>query len=837
MYLRKPDFAEDLERAKLSSLDESEFYQLLKKHHGEEEIAEALAQNPSCPFRLFSKFYLYMNDAAVLNPNLENYMAQEYWDNVTSGASTRYYGRSANGISESEPEAYRVKFVLLYGEGGYQRYVMSLDAIPEAHIYMAAASKSAALRKVVAARADLAESLYKKLSVDSAKSVRVVVAQNPSISSSVSALLAQDKDIDVLKALVSNSSCSDEARVLANACINKKAAAPLVDVQKQSFHSLVRLAGDSFADSAMLISLAEHNEPCVRFLVGLNANTPVQVLSRIANDGEEWVRAAPAFNPKTPANVLGELAKSTSKDVQVGLASNPSIGLDLAVGFVDFFCDEALCALANTTEYDAVLDKIASGTEESELKSGKTWRYFLCDTLRRSKTGKFLRSNSGDGVRHLFVSNIASKSGKCPEDLLSHYAYYCFDRYSRNPRVALSLLEGQPYVDPEEFADWKVDKWLSDRTAPGYVAKYFVHSDDKRRRVQAVSSRSIQLVDLLLLVLDDDINLRKRLAVRRDLNRFMIEMLARDEKSGVRELIANNVITPAVVVKSMEGDKAATVQVRVSERSTSSSEATCIGSQLLNKGLATERSRLARDTRDKNILQELARDRAASVRVQVVLNHQTPEQVIDSLCCDVDSKVRAAVAYRINDSDLCYKLLGDSDHEVRLSAAKNRHWYSAGNRLICDARFLAFAVDSEDEDIRGIAAEFSADPDVKSGFMNDSEDTQLRLVKNRSLTAQEKIAFVKATSNQKVLEELAWKTESEELFLIVASKITGTYRSYSIENHWDMLALPHIQDSLCTHPLSRIRIAVARQNTLSPFAQATLLQDTDEQVRKLVLQR
>lgn len=77
-----------------------------------------------------------------------------------------------------------------------------------------AASRDVKIRESVAARSDAPMSVLIHLALDSKTSVRVALASNPVIATMVSVidLLAQDKDMDVLMALLSNNAISS-ARV------------------------------------------------------------------------------------------------------------------------------------------------------------------------------------------------------------------------------------------------------------------------------------------------------------------------------------------------------------------------------------------------------------------------------------------------------------------------------------------------------------------------------------------------------------------------------------------------------------------------------------------------
>ncbi|MBX9670258.1 MAG: hypothetical protein K2X93_21840 [Candidatus Obscuribacterales bacterium] len=69
----------------------------------------------------------------------------------------------------------------------------------------------------------------------------------------------------------------------------------------------------------------------VRRVVAGNPNTPLSVLSRLANDECEIIRRSVAENPKTPKEMLQSLAKDASSEVRLAVAENPHTPSDILV--------------------------------------------------------------------------------------------------------------------------------------------------------------------------------------------------------------------------------------------------------------------------------------------------------------------------------------------------------------------------------------------------------------------------------------------------------------------------------------------------------------------------
>lgn len=61
----------------------------------------------------------------------------------------------------------------------------------------------------------------------------------------------------------------------------------------------------------------------VRRVVAGNPNTPLTVLSRLAEEGVERIRRSVAENPKTPVELLKKLSYDESSEVRLAVAENP----------------------------------------------------------------------------------------------------------------------------------------------------------------------------------------------------------------------------------------------------------------------------------------------------------------------------------------------------------------------------------------------------------------------------------------------------------------------------------------------------------------------------------
>lgn len=830
MYERQPDYEADLATVSDPATDSKVLDTLLRKHHGEIDVAKAVAKNPSCSFRTAASFWRFARHMIETNPVLQTFQQHQDWEQLTRREPSKRCSRWGAEVGVSAPEIYRLLWVMEHGDSAYKRRLIGAEPIPESVIREHVGSKNAALRKSIAARKTAPEDVFQQLATDSARTVRETVAANPEVPPALIASLAADKDASVAAAARSNPACPDDAVHRARLADATKPVANTT-IDEMGFHELTSLAGGEETPAETLRALAEHETGCVRFLVGFNRKTPAEILEKIAADKEPWVQAGAAFNPSTPLSSLQSLVSSDDKEVQVGLASNPSLDEESQLKLAESGCDLARYTLANLTQYPSVWAAFAAQAKPVKNKKDRTWRHYLDEVLK----GNFVGMTQGIKSHVLAVSRIAARSEKCPPRLIGHFAYYLFDDYRQNSATALALLEGKTHVKPKAYKDWKTDMWLSERRAPGHVSNFYIQSDEKKRRLKALSSPSTQLVYVLPHLLTVGTVDRKRIAERGDLNRFAFEVLLRDEKSGVRELAAKNKKCPKGLLKIVKGDKATTVRSAASKRTRSSRKA----GSTVNQGSATERARLARKTESAKILEELVGDRAASVRLAVAGNHETPANSLLALSKDADAKVRSRVAGRLRDKSALRTMLDDDSADVRLAAASNWTWRKRGQKsreVEYDQVFLSEIARSADAALRGIAAANTDDESLQEAFFLDEPEVTRKLATNRHFSTKGKLKLAQSTDDQDTLGALARRTNCEELFIAAAEKITSNHANDSIRCHGEMLARPAVQDRLCTHPLLAVRRAMSYRD-LTPKAQEALANDPDPGLRKSVLKR
>ena len=835
MYTRKESYNIDLLEAKNVKTSPQRLKELLYHHHGEIEMVEAIAANVSTPINELALIWQCIPKFVEKNPNFNEIKIEPKWESITSRAIRTSFSKWSSRINDRFPEIHIVKFIMENGEGAYQRWTMNLDLLPEWLISKYVSSKSAPLRKTIAARKTAPFEDFKKLVSDSAKTVRKVLAENQNAPKEILGILVNDSDKDVANAARINPSSPEDLVQKAKLKDAEHAESNNKQLKDYSFHELALIASDADINIESLIELSQHETPCIRFLAGLNVNATTELLERLATDSLPWVRACSAFNPNTPLTTLKNLLDDKETDIQLGLASNSSLPEKEQLILAEIADARAAEALANLTSYESVWINLSQSFDPN--KTNKNWLFYLHEMVEQLKNNKFTGLTQGPKFLNLFSARMAARHENCPDKLSQFYATYIFKDYSQNPQTALALLEGKPGITPTKHQDWKVDAWFTERRAPGHVSNFYIRSDDVKRSSQAVSSPTTQVIYLLKFALNNDTNTRKRLAQRTDVPRFIYEILAIDEKPGVREKIAKNSATPLDLLVLLASDKATTVRTIAAKRVPKSKIAKDVRNKgLVNQGSATERARLAKNTTKLKELEELANDRAASVRAEVANNYDISNTLLSKLASDPDVKVRRIVAKRCKDSSIVLKMVNDGDLDVRLIASKNtcfRHYIDGKPEY--DIHYLMHIANANDPEIRAITAGATNDEKLHEKYMKETEVIVLTaLAKNPHFSESRKIMLAKQSSDHEVLGALIEKTKNEELFLIAAPKITNvqTRANDAVRCNKEMLSIPSVQDELCHHPSMNVRLALIGQEKLTDKATKVLSEDSNEYIRE-----
>ena len=108
MYERQADYEKDLTAAKDPNTDAKTLGELVYKHHGELELVHAVAQNPSCPLKMFIDFWRFCKEVAAKNPAVENHQKHPDWSYWSRRKPRTRASRYSSEVSLSAPQIHKL---------------------------------------------------------------------------------------------------------------------------------------------------------------------------------------------------------------------------------------------------------------------------------------------------------------------------------------------------------------------------------------------------------------------------------------------------------------------------------------------------------------------------------------------------------------------------------------------------------------------------------------------------------------------------------------------------------------------------------------------------------
>ncbi|MGB2058767.1 MAG: hypothetical protein ACPHVS_06145 [Alcanivorax sp.] len=768
---------------------------LIERHYDCVDVARLAARHISTSIDRVAKFLHIFPEDTAFNPNLESYRQDPAWEKLANHKpyfAVRYHYGSRNLRLNTNPDAkihwYMAKYWLPRLGVLEKRYLLGQEGLDEALVEPYTRDKSAHVRKQIAQRLSLSERLAQIISEDRAKTVRQALAENTRCPASVLANLTQDKDETVRKAAQENPACPENAIHAAKLAEAARPKAPQTPVKNMNADALIKKLGDSSTAPNTLIEMAQHEKAFVRAGVALHNNCPEEILQNLSKDPSIVVRQSVAFNARTPPDTLEQLLSSGQKELHLALASNTSLTEAQQLRLVEDADEFSLRELADTTEFEAVWRALAATTsKESPPADEPNWRATLTTVLDSKGKGLF-QLQRGRKTRQLFVSKLIARHPKCPEGLKGHYAYYLMSSLAKNPGYALLLLEDANAIRPRPYADWLLDQWLTEGVAPGHVSNFYLRGDDLKRRRKAVTNQTANIANLQPHVFDEDTLVKKRLAKRTDITQFMYEILGRDKKEVVRELVAKNKACPIEVLNFLADDKSAAVAAAAKQnpkfkaQGETEKPVSAKKQQFKNKGQKKTRIRMAKEAVSLSILRDLAEDKQSAVRLQVANNSIAPSDSLSMLANDTDHNVRSAVAQHDNTGDETLEsLFGDPAPSVRLKALKllsrrrstpdrdlqepgQPDWYErAFDTRVYDEATLEPFYQDEDESIQMTVAGRTGNAEIQHHYAAHGSDKVLRsLARNRRLDSRIAEKLIE-TGELEILQGLIECTANEDI--------------------------------------------------------------------------
>jgi hypothetical protein len=768
----KMSYEEALSAAQNPETDDRMLAHIFRDYGGSLDMARAVAVHPNTGSHNLQILFMFMPDEVKKNPSYDVISSEGQWQrNIRYLQRSKLKGKAsgwdAYAVSAKNPALYKAAFYLENGAPEDFGYVVSLKNVPNKLLRPYLKNKNSNKRKLLAQRQILDAEDYELLAGDSAKTVRLALASNPSLPTSVFEKLLNDKDDAVRHAAASNAQCPPE---LAHTAKMGEAAKPkLADkaVGNLSADEICALLQDPETSAERLDELASGAEPHVRYACGLHPNASPEFCKALLKDEPAWLAEAVAWNPSAPSELLQKLSKNAPAGVLTGLAHNPSTPEAVQLELAESGTNEQRYGLANSTEFASVWTKLAANGDVTKQKKDQEWEDHLAIVLDPKSSASKLRGIQKwwEG-RHTFVGRLIARHPNCPPSLVSQYAYYCYPELAHNPKFALQILENPDVIRGEPVKAWLLSEWVSTNGVPGHIANFYLQSDDEKNRRRAAANHRASMRLLQPMTLDADTKLRSALAARNDLTRFMFEVLARDKNNKTREIVAKNKHCPAEVLSLLATDKTAAVRAGATQNRNFEAGGNAIGKAvkiepLHDRGPLKDRIKMAKEARKAAVLADLAQDQDADVREAVADNERTKGDVLAVLAGDSEPRVRRRIPYqKATPVEVRSRLLDDDDIDVRYAAFNSSmHWANHFKKDAELAELVSRAINDSEVEIRAIAAEFAADSTTQQKLADeDHKSIQRKLARNPNLALSVAKRLVTCEDNnvrEKVLRDIA----------------------------------------------------------------------------------
>ncbi len=809
------------EAIKTPTIESENLSIIVELFHAELNIAKAAAKHPQCEDMLLLRMLHWLPDVAKQNPKLTQaeYQTEDWKQRVEKARPDKakppfnnnpfrtVTGLNYASVSGEQPEFFKVLYYLQHGTDSDRAYVLGINTVPVELTSDYLNSRSAAIRKALAMRANLPQGGFVKLANDKAKTTRLAVANNNTAAPEALAILSEDPLQDIADAAMANPNCPVTAIHQAKLELAQQPAIHEQGTDKLNPEKIRQLLFDPDTVTATIDALVVHEAAWIRYACGIHPNASSQSLEKLAVDEESWVRESVAFNRNTPQLILEQMEQSNAISTKIALASNPAASESLQLKLAEFGNNNLLLALLNQTELESVWHKVLEICKTKKDRKQK-WEDSLAKVLNpKTKAGALRTLSRGANSRHLFVQRIIARHPNCAPSLKGLFAQYLYSDLVQNPSIALQLLENPQAISPEPCADWILKEWGSNGNMPGHVSRYFLQGDDPKLARIAIDSWTSLLRDQQRWVLTSDIHVRKRIANKCKHNRFMYEALAHDPKESVRELIAKKKVRFAKTKQHLSEDKSAVVRAALAQnKSVKKSAEQEKPLDLVNKGPKRQRLKVTKEATDPLILQQFVADRDAQVRLAVARNEHTPAAALEQLALEQNEdlldavadhdntaasiletlsrhssdKIRTTVAWHQQLPDVIIRqLLNDPVAAVRLRAFRQFERYKGGKDRFSDHSVLnQMSQDSEDS-IRRIVAKYTQDIAIQQQYSTDnSKYVRKTLAENQHLNESVAMLLTEDTESD-VVEALAAHSKYQKV-LIALTHHSAKQISYCI---------------------------------------------------------
>ena len=411
---------------------------------------------------------------------------------------------------------------------------------------------------------------------------------------------------------------------------------------------------------------AAHEQPAIRYLVGLHPDTGAETLRQLAADATPWVRESTAFNPHTPADLLAAHLASGNPALWFALAHNPALSEAQQLELVALGDATLQLVVANQTNastvWQAILD---SGTART-----CDWYTDLALALNpKTKAGKFTRLLTAANMP-LCLQKAAALHPNCPERLWPSLLHHLPEQLKLNPQFALRLLENPGGLQPEPPLAWKCAQWLTAANGPAMVMYTLSRDTEQKDRLKAFGAPTLSIAEIQPRLALLPYHTLLRIAARPDLTTFLFHQLVQAERPGVRAALGVNPACPPALRTALLNDPESSVRAAVLNQYPHLADAATTSKPLP----VAKRVAMAKKLTQPELLAELAQDEALAVRLAVAENYHTDGNTLARLSQDGDLGLRLCVAEHSNVLPATLEqLVQGAEPEIR-ACVIHHHW-------------------------------------------------------------------------------------------------------------------------------------------------------------------
>ncbi len=466
---------------------------------------------------------------------------------------------------------------------------------------------------------EISSAILEILAEDSAPEVREEVAKHPNTPVESLRKLSRDRNAAIRNQILENSNTPSEV---------------LIEFFKELFRSpeTLRQLLDrdrniwNFSED-LLAAIAQHPDCTIRRRVASHPNTSSETLAQLAKDSHIRTVRAVAKHPNTPAKALERLSQRKDFTTRYNTLTNPNLS-------------------------ETVISNLFEGEGFWKNQSSKKW----IDTEFPVDRARFRQAIARHPNTSIEILQTLVKEAFDPEEnteqlkaivsnpnLTSDLLDIAIERASVEVRQAIV---GHPQLTPQQWEQLAIDR------------------DVRVREVVAMSATLPAIIDILQQ--DESATVRRNLVFNGHLLEPLLEQLAQDVDSNVRQAVLQQVLNsdnPPVSVLAKLADASETE---------------------IRQAIANH------PNANRSILESLTHDDRTSVRQAVLSNSNLSVSLLEQLAQDVDSSVRQAVLQQVLNSDnppvsVLAKLADAPETEIRQAIANHPNVNSAILTKLADA--------------------------------------------------------------------------------------------------------------------------------------------------------